>query len=118
MSDDKSPSTFTCALVGLGGAAVAYGAACLLAGKKDGKIAAFEVGETGYWRVVLGEDEPGLVALGEALYRAGYNVLGSSHAQGPNDSEKSVRIKGPIDKHEVYKIASKLGYFIDRIEPF
>ena len=43
MSDDKSPSTFMCALAGIGGAAVAYGAMCMFAGKTDEKIGALNI---------------------------------------------------------------------------
>lgn len=35
MSDDKTPSTLMCALMGLGGAAVAYGAMCMFAGRSE-----------------------------------------------------------------------------------
>jgi len=41
MSDDKSPSTLTCAITGLGVAAAAYGSMCLFVGKKESFSAAW-----------------------------------------------------------------------------
>src|SRR5271156_2406646 len=83
MIDDKSPSTLTCALVGLGGAAAVYGLACLVAGKSTGFGAVVQKRETSGipYEEWTSEDKIRVGNL-DTLYRLGDQLGAIRHLMG------------------------------------